>query len=81
VVLLRGARPHPARLTLAFAVPYRRALPREDALAELERCAGSQFDPAVVEAFRAVVEQRRVRHLRVVPSAGLSSAAAPRTSA
>ncbi|MEA2439154.1 MAG: hypothetical protein QOH76_578 [Thermoleophilaceae bacterium] len=30
--------------------PYRRALPREEALAELELCAGSQFDPVVVAA-------------------------------
>jgi putative nucleotidyltransferase with HDIG domain len=29
---------------------YRRALPVADAVAELERCAGSQFDPAVVAA-------------------------------
>jgi putative nucleotidyltransferase with HDIG domain len=29
---------------------YRRALPVADAIAELERCAGSQFDPAVVAA-------------------------------
>ncbi len=29
---------------------YRRALPVADAIAELERCAGSQFDPAVVTA-------------------------------
>jgi putative nucleotidyltransferase with HDIG domain len=29
--------------------PYRAALPRQDAEAELQRCAGSQFDPAVVE--------------------------------
>ena len=35
--------------------PYRRAMPREEALAELERCAGTQFDPDVVEAFRAVL--------------------------
>jgi diguanylate cyclase (GGDEF)-like protein len=31
--------------------PYRRRLPREEALAELRRCAGGQFDPAVVSAF------------------------------
>lgn len=31
--------------------PYRRALSAEDALHELQRHAGSQFDPAVVEAF------------------------------
>jgi HD-GYP domain-containing protein (c-di-GMP phosphodiesterase class II) len=29
---------------------YRRALPVADAIAELERCAGTQFDPAVVGA-------------------------------
>jgi putative nucleotidyltransferase with HDIG domain len=29
---------------------YRRALPVADAIAELERCAGTQFDPAVVAA-------------------------------
>ena len=29
---------------------YRTAIPHEDALAELERCAGTQFDPAVVKA-------------------------------
>ena len=33
---------------------YRRALPVADAVAELERCAGSQFDPAVIEALIAV---------------------------
>jgi putative nucleotidyltransferase with HDIG domain len=34
---------------------YRRALPVADAVTELERCAGSQFDPAVVHALVAVV--------------------------
>ena len=29
---------------------YRQAMPQRDALAELERCAGSQFDPTVVRA-------------------------------
>ena len=29
---------------------YRQAIPPRDALAELERCAGTQFDPAVVKA-------------------------------
>jgi putative nucleotidyltransferase with HDIG domain len=36
--------------------PYRAAMPLANALAELRRCAGSQFDPAVVEALCAVVE-------------------------
>jgi len=31
--------------------PYRRALATTGALAEIERCAGSQFDPAMAEAF------------------------------
>jgi HD-GYP domain-containing protein (c-di-GMP phosphodiesterase class II) len=31
--------------------PYRRALPAPTALAEIERCAGTQFDPAIAEAF------------------------------
>ena len=35
---------------------YRAAMPDADAIAELERCAGSQFDPRVVAAFRAVLE-------------------------
>jgi HD-GYP domain-containing protein (c-di-GMP phosphodiesterase class II) len=35
--------------------PYRAALPAADALAELERCSGSQFDPAVVKALLRTV--------------------------
>ena len=31
--------------------PYRPAIPVEDALAELQACAGTQFDPQVVAAF------------------------------
>jgi two-component system cell cycle response regulator len=31
--------------------PYAKRVPREDALAELRRCAGEMFDPRVVEAF------------------------------
>jgi HD-GYP domain-containing protein (c-di-GMP phosphodiesterase class II) len=33
--------------------PYRRALPAPRALLEIERCSGSQFDPAMAEAFLA----------------------------
>jgi HD-GYP domain-containing protein (c-di-GMP phosphodiesterase class II) len=36
--------------------PYRAALPRKWALAELQRCAGTQFDPTVVEAFLQLQE-------------------------
>jgi diguanylate cyclase (GGDEF)-like protein len=35
--------------------PYRAARPIEDALAELDRCAGSQFDPRCVDALRTVL--------------------------
>jgi diguanylate cyclase (GGDEF)-like protein/PAS domain S-box-containing protein len=36
--------------------PYRRALSREEARAEVARCAGTQFCPSAVEAFLEVVE-------------------------
>lgn len=35
--------------------PYRRAIPAESALAELERGAGTQFDPDVVVSFRQII--------------------------
>lgn len=35
--------------------PYRGALSYEQCLAELERCAGTQFDPAMVESFKRVL--------------------------
>ena len=35
---------------------YRKARPVEEALAELRRCAGTDFDPVVVEALAASVE-------------------------
>jgi HD-GYP domain-containing protein (c-di-GMP phosphodiesterase class II) len=50
---------------------YRRALPLEAALAELEEGAGSQFDPQVVRALFQVLEARAParhrRRLRAVP--------------
>jgi two-component system cell cycle response regulator len=42
--------------------PYRRGTDSESALAELRRCAGSQFDPAVVEAFCAVMARVELAH-------------------
>ena len=33
---------------------YRAAMSEDDALAELRRCAGTQFDPRVVAAFEAL---------------------------
>lgn len=40
---------------------YRKALPAGDALAELDRCAGTHFDPAVVRTLAAVIETKRPR--------------------
>jgi diguanylate cyclase (GGDEF)-like protein/PAS domain S-box-containing protein len=37
---------------------YRKALSREEAIAALKRGAGTQFDPAVVKAFLALMEDR-----------------------
>ncbi len=36
--------------------PYRRGLPVAEAIAELRRCAGTQFDPVVVDALATLVE-------------------------
>jgi HD-GYP domain-containing protein (c-di-GMP phosphodiesterase class II) len=41
---------------------YRRALPQATAFAELRARAGTQFDPAAVEALIAAVERRGERH-------------------
>ncbi len=37
---------------------YRSAMSSECALSELRRCAGTQFDPAVVDVLTAVVAER-----------------------
>ena len=40
--------------------PYRKALPIESAMAELRRCAGTQFDPAVVDIFITILDKEGV---------------------
>jgi len=37
--------------------PYRRALPMAHAREEIRRCAGTQFDPKVVEVFMSIPDQ------------------------
>jgi HD-GYP domain-containing protein (c-di-GMP phosphodiesterase class II) len=45
--------------------PYRRARTAPDALAELRRCAGTQFDPEVVFTFCRLHDD--IVHLRPAP--------------
>jgi diguanylate cyclase (GGDEF)-like protein/putative nucleotidyltransferase with HDIG domain len=45
--------------------PYGAAMPVEDAVAELRRCAGSQFDEVVVEAFVRVLGRAAARSPRL----------------
>jgi HD-GYP domain-containing protein (c-di-GMP phosphodiesterase class II) len=42
--------------SMTLGRPYRQAMSHGDAMAELRRCAGSQFDPKVVEAFAQAAE-------------------------
>ena len=37
--------------------PYHKAMPEKDAIAELRRCSGTQFDPHVVEVFTKMLER------------------------
>jgi HD-GYP domain-containing protein (c-di-GMP phosphodiesterase class II) len=43
------------------ARPYQRPKSVKEAAAELKRCAGTQFDRAVVEAFCGVLEEAESR--------------------
>jgi diguanylate cyclase (GGDEF)-like protein/putative nucleotidyltransferase with HDIG domain len=45
---------------------YRSRLSHDRAMAELERCAGTQFDPEVVDAFKAEFDEPRYAHLTAV---------------
>ncbi len=46
--------------------PYRAARTPEDAVVELRRCAGTQFDPKIVDAFCEVIEEGAGRRSEVV---------------
>jgi diguanylate cyclase (GGDEF)-like protein len=40
--------------------PYSNPMSTKDSLAEISRCSGTQFDPGVVAAFNAVMDERRM---------------------
>jgi HD-GYP domain-containing protein (c-di-GMP phosphodiesterase class II) len=63
--------------------PYRRRLSLEQACEELERCAGTQFDPAVARLFVAEVRRDPPRPAAgdALPARPLRPATAPATSA
>lgn len=42
--------------------PYRDSVPEPEALAEIRRCAGTQFDPRVVEEFDRLIAERGIDH-------------------
>ncbi len=45
--------------------PYREQLSAQDALDELKRCAGTQFDPELVEVFLELIEASPSRRLEI----------------
>jgi diguanylate cyclase (GGDEF)-like protein len=58
------------------ARPYKTAMTVEQALAELRRCAGSQFDPGLVDVFCAIVDTRSQAPAQA-PAPASASASAP----
>lgn len=55
--------------------PYRTALPEAEARMELQKCAGSQFDPMVVAAFLSVLEDKEKTGQLVESSQDIASGA------
>jgi len=56
--------------------PYAAAVEPAKAVEEIQRCAGTQFDPAVVTAFVAVWERQQLVDGENEPERGLDAAAA-----
>jgi HD-GYP domain-containing protein (c-di-GMP phosphodiesterase class II)/anti-sigma regulatory factor (Ser/Thr protein kinase) len=54
--------------------PYRDAIPEAEALAEIRRCTGSQFDPRVVEEFERLLTRRSADRAaaRATPGTGVT---------
>ncbi len=40
---------------MSYGRPYKKAMTREEIIAEFKRCSGSQFDPALVEIFLSII--------------------------
>ena len=51
--------------TMTTTRPYRTKISRGEALEELKRCAGVQFDPDLVETFESVIEEGRISKIGV----------------
>jgi len=49
--------------------PYRQAMPQAEAIRELKRCSGSQFDPKIVETFCQVLAAEEATKLVRAPEA------------
>lgn len=59
--------------------PYHKAMPERDAIAELRRCSGTQFDPKIVDIFTRMLEREdlpREEALHTQNPGGESSASA-----
>jgi HD-GYP domain-containing protein (c-di-GMP phosphodiesterase class II) len=41
--------------------PYKEPMTEEEAAAELKHCAGSQFDPELVEEFLQILENEKIK--------------------
>lgn len=44
--------------------PYHHAMPEEDAIKELRRCAGTQFDPHIIEVFTELLETEELPRIQ-----------------
>ena len=50
--------------------PYRKARSRDEAISELKRCAGSQFDRQIVDVFLGIIKDENNEQISRHSSAG-----------